>query len=153
MTLRDAKPEDAPCLAELVNAAYGHYVERLGFTPRPMTEDYAEVVREKRVLVAERDGQIIGLLVLVTDDGSFFVDNVAVDPALRGTGVGRSLLERAEAEALAAGHQSIHLYTAAGMTENLALYERIGYAEYDRRSVGRAVLVFLRKPLAGPARR
>ena len=147
MTLRVATPEDAPRLAELVNAAYGHYVERLGFTPRPMTEDYADVVRDKRVLVAERDGEIIGLLVLVTDDGSFFVDNVAVVPALRGTGIGRALLERAEAEALAAGHASIHLYTAAGMTENLALYARIGYAEYERRHVGEVEIVYQRKQL------
>jgi ribosomal protein S18 acetylase RimI-like enzyme len=147
MTLRPATPEDAPRLADLVNAAYGHYVERLGFTPRPMTEDYADVVREKRVLVAERDGEIIGLLVLVTEDGSFFVDNVAVDPALRGTGIGRALLERAEAEALAAGHAVIHLYTAAGMTENLELYERIGFAEYDRRHAGEVELVCLRKQL------
>ena len=32
----------------------------------PMTEDYAELSREKSVLVAERDGEIIGLVVLVT---------------------------------------------------------------------------------------
>jgi ribosomal protein S18 acetylase RimI-like enzyme len=147
MTIRAARPEDARRLTELVSAAYGHYVERLGFTPRPMTEDYAELLREKRVLVAERDGEIIGLVVLVTEDGSFFVDNVAVDPALRGTGIGRALLERAEAEALAAGHASIQLYTAAGMTENLALYDRIGYAEYARRHVGDAEIVFLRKQL------
>jgi ribosomal protein S18 acetylase RimI-like enzyme len=147
MTLRDATPEDAPRLADIVNAAYGHYVEGLGFTPRPMTEDYADVVRDKRVLVAERDGEIVGLLVLVTEDGSFFVDNVAVDPALRGAGIGRALLERAEAEALAAGHAVLHLYTAAGMTENLALYGQIGYAEYGRRHVPGVELVCLRKQL------
>ena len=147
MTLRSATPEDVPRIAALVHAAYGHSIERLGFTPRPMTEDYAEVVREKSVLVAERDGEIIGLLVLMTDDEGFFVDNVAVDPTLRGTGVGRALLERAEAEALAAGHAVIHLYTAAGMTENLALYGRIGYAEYDRRHVGAVEIVYLRKQL------
>jgi ribosomal protein S18 acetylase RimI-like enzyme len=147
MNLRVAVPEDVPRLAGLVDAAYGHYVDRLGFTPRPMTEDYAEVVRQKRVLVAERHGEIAGLVVLVTEDEGFFIDNVAVDPALQGTGIGRALLERAEAEALAAGHASIHLFTAAGMTQNLALYGRIGYAEYDRRVFGEAEIVFLRKQL------
>jgi hypothetical protein len=33
------------------------------------------------------------------------------------------------------------------MTENLALYERIGYVEYDRRLHGDACLVYLRKQL------
>jgi hypothetical protein len=31
------------------------------------------------------------------------------------------------------------------MTENLALYSRIGYVEYDRRPVGEASIVYLRK--------
>lgn len=34
------------------------------------------------------------------------------------------------------------------MTENQALYARIGYVEFDRRTVdGESVLVFMRKPL------
>jgi hypothetical protein len=33
------------------------------------------------------------------------------------------------------------------MTENLALYSRIGYVEYDRRSQGAFSLVYLRKQL------
>lgn len=33
------------------------------------------------------------------------------------------------------------------MTENLALYARIGYVEYDRRLLGEACLVYLRKRL------
>jgi hypothetical protein len=33
------------------------------------------------------------------------------------------------------------------MTENLALYERAGYVEYERRMHGDACLVYLRKRL------
>jgi len=48
-----------------------------------------------------------------------------------------------------AGYDSIYLYTHERMTENIALYERIGYVEYDRRAHGRDanLLVYLRKPL------
>jgi N-acetylglutamate synthase-like GNAT family acetyltransferase len=150
MGLREATEADAPRLAELVKAAYGHYVERLGLTPRPMSEDYAQVVRDKCVLVAERGGDIAGLIVLAVDDEGFLVDNVAVHPAHQGTGVGRELLERAEAEALAAGHSSLYLFTAVGMTENIALYTRIGYLEYDRRTPRDVELVYLRKELVEP---
>jgi ribosomal protein S18 acetylase RimI-like enzyme len=145
--LRPATEADAPRLAELVQAAYGHYVERIGGPPRPMTDDYAYVVRRHDVTVAERDGEIAGLIVLAIGDEGFVVDNVAVDPAHQGTGVGRALLEHAEAAARRAGFDSIHLYTHERMTENLALYERIGYAEYDRRPIGDACLVYLRKRL------
>ena len=149
VTLRPATDADVPRLTELVQAAYGHYVERIGGPPRPLTDDYAEVVRSRRVTVAERDGEIFGVIVLI-DEGEFEVDNVAVDPAAQGTGVGRALLEHAEAEARAAGFDSVQLLTHELMSENLELYVRIGYVEYDRRSYGEGSLVYLRKPLAGP---
>jgi ribosomal protein S18 acetylase RimI-like enzyme len=145
--LRPATVADVPRLTELAQAAYGHYVERLGGSPRPMTDDYAEVVRSHRVTVAERRGEIVGLIVLGISDEGFVVDNVAVDPAHQGSGVGRALLEHAEVAARGAGFDSIHLYTHERMTENLALYSRIGFVEYDLRLHGEARLVYLRKML------
>jgi ribosomal protein S18 acetylase RimI-like enzyme len=148
--LRPATAADVPRLTELVAAAYGHYVARLGGPPRPMTDDYADVVRGGRVTVAERAGEIVGLIVLGVSDEGFYVDNVAVDSAHQGSGVGRALLEHAEVEARRAGFDSIYLYTHEKMTENLALYSRIGYVEYDRRLHGDACLVYLRKRLGAP---
>jgi ribosomal protein S18 acetylase RimI-like enzyme len=145
--LRAATAADAPRLTELVRAAYGHYVERMDQPPGPMTEDYAALVRGGLVTVAERGGAIVGLVVLDTGDEGFTVENVAVEPAHQGTGVGRALLEHAEAEASRRGSDSVALYTHETMTENLALYRRIGYVEYDRRPVGVGHLVYLRKPL------
>jgi ribosomal protein S18 acetylase RimI-like enzyme len=145
--LRPATAADVPRLTELVKAAYGHYVERLGGPPRPMTDDYAEVLRSFRVTVAERGGDVVGLIVLGVDDEGFVIDNVAVDPSHHGSGVGRALLQHAEAEARGAGFDSIYLYTHERMTENLALYSRIGFVEYDRRLHGDASLVYMRKTL------
>jgi ribosomal protein S18 acetylase RimI-like enzyme len=134
-----------PGLTELVRAAYAHYVPRLGALPRPMTDDYAELVRTHRVIVAERAGRVVGLVVLGVNDEGFFLDNVAVDPSHQGTGVGKALLEHAESAARNAGFDSIYLYTHERMVENLALYSRIGYVEYDRRLLGEARLVYMRK--------
>jgi ribosomal protein S18 acetylase RimI-like enzyme len=144
---RPATRADAPKVAALVNAAYGHYVERIGMPPRPMTDDYAEVIANQRVTVAESHGTIGGVIVLTVDDEGFLIDNVAVEPSLRGEGLGRFLLEFAEVEARRMGFDSIHLYTHEKMTENLALYSRIGYVEYDRRSHGEFSLVYMRKHL------
>jgi ribosomal protein S18 acetylase RimI-like enzyme len=146
-SFRSAIGADASKVAALVDDAYGHYVERIGMLPRPMTDDYAEVIANKRVTVAESHGTIVGVIVLTVEDEGFLVDNVAVDPSLRGKGLGRALLEFAEAEARRAGFDSIYLYTHEKMTENLALYSRIGYVEYDRRSKGGFSLVYMRKPL------
>jgi ribosomal protein S18 acetylase RimI-like enzyme len=145
--LRRAGEADAQPVAALVDAAYGHYVERIGFPPRPMLDDYTQVIRTNRVTVAEAHPTIVGVIVLNDDDEGFFIDNVAVDPSCRGLGVGRSLLEFAEAEARRAGFDSIYLYTHEKMTENIALYSRYGYKEYDRRPQEGFSLVYMRKPL------
>ncbi|HXQ55607.1 MAG TPA: GNAT family N-acetyltransferase [Actinomycetes bacterium] len=147
--LRPATESDVPSVAALVKAAYGHYVERIGMLPRPMTDDYPAVIRDRQVSVAEHDGAIVGVVVLTVTDEGFLVDNVAVHPSRRGTGLGRALLQFAEAEAEArrAGFDALHLYTHEQMTENLALYSRIGYVEYDRRSQGAFSLVYMRKQL------
>jgi ribosomal protein S18 acetylase RimI-like enzyme len=146
-SLRPATGDDAPRLSELVRNAYRHYVERIGSEPRPMTDDYAEVIHDLDVTVATEGRQIVGVLVLDESSGRFTIDNVAVAPEHQGKGVGRALLSHAEAEAARAGHDSIHLFTHELMTENLALYERIGYEEYERRHFGTDTLVFLSKHL------
>lgn len=149
LSFRPATDADVPRLAELAQAAYGHYVERLGHPPRPLTDDYAEVVRDQSVTVAQRGLKIVGMIVLGVGDDGFLVDNVAVDPRHQGTGVGSALLERAEEEARRAGFDSLYLYTHEKMTENLALYSWMGYTESDRRQHGDARLVYLRKSLSG----
>jgi predicted acetyltransferase len=71
-----------------------------------------------------------------------------VHPSHRGRGLGRALLELAESEAWRAGFDSVYLYTHEKMADNLALYARIGFVEYKRRSQGDFSLVFMRKHLA-----
>jgi ribosomal protein S18 acetylase RimI-like enzyme len=147
-SFREAVPSDAPFVAGLVNAAYRHYIPRIGTVPGPMTANYDEVIRDDRVTIAERDGAIVGVIVLRVTDEGFLIDNIAVHPAHRGTGVGKALLEFAEDEARRAGFDAVYLYTHEKMTENLALYSRFGYLEYDRRSLRDFSLVFMRKRLA-----
>ena len=146
-SFRSATGADVPKVAALVDAAYGHYVKRLGVLPRPMTDDYAEVIANQRVTVAESHGTIVGVIVLTVDNEGLLIDNVAVDPSYRGQGLGRALLEFAEAEARRTDFDSIHLYTHEKMTENLAIYSKFGYIEYDRRSQGDFSLVYMRKHL------
>jgi ribosomal protein S18 acetylase RimI-like enzyme len=148
VVLRRATAEDARPISLLVRAAYEHYIERIGKPPRPMLEDYAQVIERRDVLVAENDGALAGVLVLEKTPEAFKVMNVAVRPGLQKTGVGKALLEFAEAEARRLGYDSIHLSTHEKMTENQALYARIGYREYDRRVEDGYSRVYMRKRLA-----
>jgi ribosomal protein S18 acetylase RimI-like enzyme len=84
-------------------------------------------------LAAPDDWLVIeGILVLIREKDSMLLDNVAVRPAARGLGYGRSLIEFAEQMAREAGYGLIRLYTNVAMTENIALYSRIGFVETHR---------------------
>ncbi len=126
--VRLATRDDLPAIRSVVDAAYRPYIERIGKKPGPMLADYEALVDRGHVQVAERDGGIEGVLVLIPDDGYLLLDNVAVAPGAQGTGLGRYLLACAEAAATAAGYDRIRLYTHAAMTESFGLYEHIGYS-------------------------
>jgi GNAT superfamily N-acetyltransferase len=144
---RAAVPGDAPGAAACVTAAYRHYIDRNGLVPVPMRQDYDEVIRDCQVTVVEHDGGVVAVLVLCLGDEGFLLDNIAVAPDHQGMGLGRWLLEYAESEARRQGFDSIYLYTQEIMTENLALYLRVGYVEYARRVEFGLHRVYLRKPL------
>lgn len=144
---RPASAEDAAAVTALVDAAYGHYVARIGGLPGPMQADYTQVIGECAVTMAMADQAMAGVIVLAVTGEGFLVDNVAVHPDHQHRGLGRALLSLADDEAARAGFDSIYLYTHELMIENIALYNRLGYVEYDRRAEDGVTRVFLRKQL------
>lgn len=132
MQIRLATSSDVPAIAALVDRAYRGYVSRMGRRPVTMDDDYAARVADRLVSVADDDG-IVGLIVLIVMPDHLFVDNVAVDPARQGAGIGRLLLDFAESQARHHGLSELRLYTNAAMTENIAYYPRRGYRIVDRR--------------------
>jgi GNAT superfamily N-acetyltransferase len=130
--VRLAEPGDLAAVEAIVEAAYSPYVPLIGREPMPMTADYAALIGDGRVHVAGEPGAVVGVLVLVPEPEAMLIENVCVAPAVKGQGVGRLLLEFAEAAARAASYDRIRLYTNAAFTWNVALYERIGYRETGR---------------------
>ncbi len=130
--MRLATPDDRPAVEAVVFAAYAPYVPGIGRKPGPMLDDYAALIANGQVHVIEHDGIVTAILVLIPQERSMLLDNVAVSPGAQGLGLGRKLLEFAEQSAVAAGYRSIELYTNEAMTENIALYTRIGYVETRR---------------------
>lgn len=130
--IRPATLADLPTVQHIVHAAYAHYIARIGREPGPMLDDYRALIETARVHVAERNGAVLGILVLIPQDDAMLLDNIAVAPDAQGFGTGRALLAFAEQSAITAGYDCIRLYTNEAMTENVALYTRIGYAETHR---------------------
>jgi len=124
--------DDLAAVQALVQAAYAHYVPRIGAVPGPLRDDYAALIRDRRVHVIGPAGALRAVLVLIPQADAMLLDNVAVAPGAQGQGHGRRMLQFAEQMARQAGYRTIRLYTQEQMVENLALYARIGYRETHR---------------------
>ena len=135
ITTRPATPHDVAEIAGLVRRAYSMYLPRMDREPAPMQDDYAVLVADGKVAVAVDgdSGDVAGAIVRWIVDGDMYVDNIAVDPAAHGRGVGNLLLELAVDEGRRSGCGRVWLYTNAVMTENVGYYERRGFVQYDRR--------------------
>lgn len=149
VTIRPARTEDVPELRELAAAAYAHYIPRLGgIVPAPVTAAYAPAVASGNTWVAELEGTVVGLMVAYPRPDHTLLENVAVQPRRRGLGIGRQLIRVAEDKARDWGTTEIRLYTNVMMTENLALYGRLGYHETHRAAENGFERVFMTKRLS-----
>jgi GNAT superfamily N-acetyltransferase len=97
--------------------------------------------------VLDGGGSGIGVVVVIRRGHGILLDNVAGDPGYQGKGYGRRLIEWAEAEARRQGFAHLDLYTHECMTENIAMYKQLGYAETERRSERGYQRVYMRKRL------
>ena len=130
--IRPARPGDAPRLEAIARAAYAKYVPRLGREPAPMSVDYAATIAAAHATVIARGETVLGYLVARADGTNYFIENIAVDPACQGEGLGARLLRHAIADARRRGSTAVLLFTNAAMTENLAIYTHIGFVEAHR---------------------
>ncbi|MGN6573974.1 MAG: GNAT family N-acetyltransferase [Pseudolabrys sp.] len=130
--IRPARPDEAGRLAEIARAAYAKYVPRMGREPAPMTADYAAAIAAGHAVVIARADAVLGYLIGCVDGDAWFIENIAVDPACQGEGLGATLLRHAMTEARRQKLTALWLFTNAAMTENLAIYARLGFVETHR---------------------
>jgi ribosomal protein S18 acetylase RimI-like enzyme len=143
--VRRALSTDVLELQVIVNDAFGVYRPRMERDPAPMGADYAGLVSANRVWVATQDEEILGLMVLVPAADHLYLETIAVRPRAQGLGVGRRLLELADAEAIRQGLPAVVLCTNEVMTENLDYYPRRGYRRTHRLEQDGFNRVFFRK--------
>ena len=149
MTIRLATQDDIAQIVRLVNAAYAKYLDRMEKPPAPMLADYATLIAHGEVYVLESGAEIAGALVIGAHEQGLLIENVAIDPAFQGQGLGRRLMAFAEQYARERRLREVRLYTNEVMVENLAFYRRLGFEEIERHVDEGYQRVFLRKSLAG----
>ncbi|MCX5335289.1 N-acetyltransferase [Streptomyces sp. NBC_00140] len=143
--IRQAVAADVAAVKSVTDAAYRHYIERIGVVPQPMEADHAANVAAGRVFVTGEP--VVGLVVVEEYADHLYLDNIAVHPDAHGRGVGGRLLRFVDAHARALGLSEVRLYTNAMMWENQKIYPRYGYEVVERRVDGPYDRVHYRKRL------
>ncbi|MDP2125628.1 MAG: GNAT family N-acetyltransferase [Parvibaculum sp.] len=149
-TIREARPEDRQALIRLMGVLneFETTIEdnRADASAAESHLDWVsgEIAAQGGVtLVAESGGDVVGFLSFAVeeDPGTFvrpehrrhaMIWDISVDEAARGQGIGRALLDAAEAQAKAAGIGEIRLYVLEGNARARRIYAEAGYRDYER---------------------
>jgi ribosomal protein S18 acetylase RimI-like enzyme len=148
--IRRGRPADRPAIEAIVDAAYSIYLDRIGKPPGPMLDDYRQLIADGHVSVLDEPGEgIVAIIVLLPrpDADHLLLDNIAVRPNRQGQGIGRRLIAFAEHQARRRGVAELQLYTHEKMSENIALYRRLGFSETGRLRQAGYDRVFMAKRL------
>ena len=120
--------EDAPAVAEL-SAQLGYKT-----TPTEVTQRFLKLQGSFNdgLFVAVQGAEVVGWLHvygvrLLETDGYAEIGGLVIDAAARRQGVGRGLVQRAEAWAAAHDYQELRLRSGLHRREAHAFYEQLGY--------------------------
>ena len=91
----------------------------------------AKPLKTHRFDLLYADEHLAALIETVLEGEAMLIVNVAVATAMQGRGFGKLLLQHAEQLAASAGCKRTRLYTNKLFTDNIRLYERLGY-RFDR---------------------
>jgi N-acetylglutamate synthase-like GNAT family acetyltransferase len=122
MEIRDASPEDAAAIHEVLSQAFMPYEirNRINSTAFDM-------------LVAVAEERIVGTAALLQKEpGILYLGSMAVTPDMQGRSIGYVLLEEVEHRAREKGCMTISLECYEPLKMAIGLYQRMGYTRTGR---------------------
>ncbi|MGJ3508905.1 mycothiol synthase [Enemella sp. A6] len=134
LTIRSFVPDDEPRIIEINAAAFAHHPEQGEMDAADFAERCAQSwFRPEGLLVAERDGEVIGFHWTKRRDeteGEVYV--IGVDPSAHGGGVGKALLWAGLHHLADQGLHRVVLWVEGDQEAAVALYERSGFGVLNR---------------------
>ena len=134
--LRKATLGDAAAIATVIAASFEQYRGKLvpesGAFRETADGIAAELTKDASAIVAERNGETVGCVLMEEMDGDLYFGRLSVLPSARGLGLARKLIDAVEAEARRRGLAGVRLGVRIALTENQRLFGSLGYRETSR---------------------
>ena len=140
IVLRDARRNEVPVIVRLL--ADDHLGAGREITAEPLAQDYYVAFDwiaadpNNRLLVAERDGEILGTLQItflrgLSNVGAWLmlIEAMRVASHLRGQGLGRRIIAQAIELARARGCRSVELLSHKARADAHRFYQQLGFVE------------------------
>lgn len=145
--LRRATMVDRAALVALQQAAYEPNRIVAGRLPLPLQWDYADVLRDWEVWLAEDGEGLTGGLILHLRPDDLYIESVSVAPRCKGEGIGNRLLDAATLRAGVLGRTTLRLLTNELYRSNVAWYGRKGFSIERIEDLGDRRIVHMVRPL------
>lgn len=136
LLLRAATAVDAAAIHATIAASFEQYRGKLEPESGAFLETVegiaAELARESGAIVAERNGRMIGCVMVKLMEDDLYFGRLAVVPEARGQGISRRLVEAVEDEARRRELAGVQLGVRIVLVENQKLFTSMGYVEISR---------------------
>ncbi|MCR6655071.1 MAG: GNAT family N-acetyltransferase [Opitutus sp.] len=93
----------------------------------PSEQAVRAYLRRGTLFLGEQEGRVVAVAVLTVDGASAELNNLAVDPAHQGRGLGRRMLAHVLAHARATGCTRVEVGTGNSSLRQLEIYQRSGF--------------------------
>ncbi len=136
-TIEKAQKSDLKAILELQYLAYqseAKLFNNRNIPPLKQTLQDLENEFEKGIMLkaVDENKNIIGSVRAYCDNKSAYISKLMVHPSKQGCGIGTQLLSAIEKEYI--GHR-LELFTSTRSTNNIRLYERLGYRIFKQESI------------------
>lgn len=127
MNLRPANTEDLVLLFAIHRSVFRSHIETLwGWDENWQLQNFTSECAAAATCVIDIDDQIAGYIQVLDRGSQIYLQNIAIDPAFQGKGVGSMLLKGLQSQATAR-NVSIHLGVFRTNTPAQRLYKRLGF--------------------------
>ncbi len=135
LVIRTVNPGDMDAWLRLFKAYIGFYKSELSDDQFELTWQRIQSDFNINALVAEKDGALVGLAHYIFRPSTWavedycYLEDLFVDPAVRGGGVGRALIKELETIATSRGSKRLYWTTAPDNATARSLYDKVAITD------------------------